>query len=272
MAYRPEPGIRAYRNYGLRQAQFTPYEPAIAAPVEEKVSAEHAGVGRATPRRRLRVLVVCGALLLGGYVALLLLMQSATLAENPTLIPDRFPLVFNWLRGLFPPDWLAADRFSPLGQLNVRLYLLIIAWLFLVYIVALRLLFRPGVFVAAHGSSALRWILLFTAAMLFVLLFVAGNFSDDVFSYIWYGRIPALEGGNPYINTPVQYAGADTTGWLHYVFFTDLVSVYGPVWQLLAGGIAKLAHAVAGLDIFYHLLGHRLLADISHLVTVALLW
>jgi hypothetical protein len=271
MTYRPGPGICAYLSYGLGQARFAPYEPAIAAPVGDRVSLEHAGAGRAAPRRGLRALVVCGSLLLAGYVALLLLMQSATLAENPTLIPDRFPVVFDWLRGLFPPDWLAADRGSPLGQLNVRLYLLIIAWLFLIYIVALRLLFRASAFVA-YGSKALRWILVFTAAMLFVLLFVAGNFSDDVFSYIWYGRIPALEGGNPYINTPVQYAGADTTGWLRYVFFTDLVSVYGPVWQLLAGGIAKLAHAVAGNDIFYHLLGHRLLADIAHLVNVALLW
>ncbi|HYP39081.1 MAG TPA: hypothetical protein VEX13_01875 [Chloroflexia bacterium] len=272
MAYRPEFCISAYPGYGLRHAQFTPYEPGITAPGESRLSPYHSEVGPATPRRGLRVLVVCGTLLLAGYVALLLLMQSATLAENPTLIPGRFPLVFDWLRGLFPPDWLAADRGSPLGQLNVRLYLLIIAWLFLVYIVALRLLFRPGGFVAAQGSKALRWILLFTAAMLFVLLFVAGNFSDDVFSYIWYGRIPALQGGNPYINTPIQYAGTDATGWLQYVFFTDLVSVYGPVWQWLAMGIAGLAHAVAGNDIFYHLLGHRLLADIAHLVNVALLW
>lgn len=232
----------------------------------------YAGAGEVAPRWGLRVLLICGSLLLAGYFALLPLMQSATLAENPTLIPDRFPLVFNWLRSLFPPDWLGADRGSPLGQMNVRLYLLIIACLFLVYIVTLRLLFRPGAFVATQGSKAFKWIFFFTVAMLFVLLFVAGNFSDDVFSYIWYGRIPALEGGNPYINTPVQYAGADATGWLQYVFFTDLVSVYGPVWQLLAMGIAKLAHAISGNDIFYHLMGHRLLADMAHLVNVALLW
>jgi hypothetical protein len=48
--------------------------------------------------------------------------------------------------------------------------------------------------------------------------------------------------------------------------------VYGPVWVFFAEGIASLAQAVGGKELAIHVLGHRLLADIAHLVNIWLIW
>ncbi len=104
-----------------------------------------------------------------------------------------------------------------------------------------------------------------------ILLFVRGIFSTDIFNYIWFGRIFGIFGGNPYIDLAASYSALDTGNWLQYGIWHDRPNIYGPVWVMLAGVIAWVAQVGDG-NIVNHLLGHRLLADLTHLVNIWLVW
>ena len=95
--------------------------------------------------------------------------------------------------------------------------------------------------------------------------------SADLHNYIWYGRILYDYGANPFLHAPVEYAARDAGRWLDLVYWKEVPSVYGPVWVWLSGGIAWMSDLLGG-DISLHLLGHKLLAAIAHLVNVCLVW
>lgn len=219
----------------------------------------------------LRLIVVAGALLLLGYVGLFLLLESPTMWVHPALVQDRWPEVFEPLLGIFPQAWLEATRTSSIGLLNACLYFAILAWLFGVYIFALRLLISRVSYLWAADGRAFRLIMAFSAMALLILIFVRGTFSTDIINYAWYGRIFAIFGGNPYIDVASDYAAVDAGGWLQYGIWEGLPSVYGPVWVMLAGAVAWVAQVGDG-SIVNHILGHRLLADAAHLANIWLVW
>ena len=221
---------------------------------------------------RLPPVVAYGLLILLGYALLFLLLQSNAFRESPTLVPDRWPAIFYPLRALLPQEWLAADRSSSMGLLNAGIYLGLLAFLFVVYLRAVRYAYR------LYGHAATRYIsnmikaaFAITAAILALLFFAPGTLSTDLFSYIWYGRILGVYGDNPFVNYPAQYAWSDQTGWLQWVYWQYTPSVYGPLWVWLAGGIATIAQAIDG-DIVTHLLGHKLVASMAHLLNIWLMW
>ncbi len=223
------------------------------------------------PAPGLRAAVAGGVLMLVGYVALFTLLLSRTLWESPSLVPDRWKPIFSPLRQLFDPAWLTAKRNTEIGLLNSALYLLVLALLFGGYVFVLRRLFTPGAIGTAHAGKAYACVLAFASASLVVLMVTAGTLSQDLFSYIWYGRIFAVYGENPFTNTPAEYAWSDLSKWLQWVYWKETPSVYGPVWLLFAGAIANAAQAIDG-DIVTHLLGHKLLAGAAHLINIWLLW
>ena len=216
-------------------------------------------------------LLIGGSLTVALYLALFLLLQSHTLWESPTLIPDRWPNVFYPLRDLFPAEWVWAGRETSLGALNVVLYLALVALLSTTYLVVTTRIFRSRVSDIGSTRRAFRLIIAITALILLVLLFVPGTFSTDLYSYAWYGKIFALYADNPLIRVPSDYAWYDTQGWLQWVYWRDTPSAYGPVWLMLAGGIAQVGRALDN-DIVTHLLGHKLLASFGHLLNVWLIW
>jgi hypothetical protein len=92
--------------------------------------------------------------------------------------------------------------------------------------------------------------------------------SDDVFSYILYGRIAAVHGANPLVATPGDFP-ADP--FLSLVFWRGTRSVYGPAWLLLSQGLTLLAQALGGSLAVYTLL-FKLLGFAAHLANAALIW
>jgi hypothetical protein len=219
----------------------------------------------------LRLLIFAGAATLAGYVGLFALLESPTLWVYPTLVQDRWPGLFEPILGIFPRAWVEAGRTSDLGLLNSFLYFVLLAWLFGVYVLVLKRVFSSGAFSGADARSALKVILVFTTLSMLVLLFVRGMFSTDIYNYIWYGRIFAIFGGNPYVDLAVSYAPVDAGNWLQYGIYHNNPNAYGPVWVMLAGVIAWVAQVGDG-NIVNHLLGHRLLADLAHLVNIWLVW
>jgi hypothetical protein len=92
--------------------------------------------------------------------------------------------------------------------------------------------------------------------------------SDDVFSYILYGRISAIHHANPLVLTPGNFPHDP---FLSLVFWRGVRSVYGPVWLLLSGGVTRLAQAFGGSLTAYVLL-FKLLGVVAHLANAALIW
>ena len=92
--------------------------------------------------------------------------------------------------------------------------------------------------------------------------------SDDVFSYILYGRISAVHHANPLVLTPANFPHDP---FLSLVFWRGVRSVYGPAWLLLSGGVTRLAQGLGGSLTAYVLL-FKLLGLTAHLANVALIW
>ncbi|HEX6818803.1 MAG TPA: hypothetical protein VF120_10540 [Ktedonobacterales bacterium] len=108
------------------------------------------------------------------------------------------------------------------------------------------------------------------ATLLFgvTLLLLPSLPSDDIFSYILYGRISAVHGANPLVATPADFPGDP---FLSLVFWRNVRSVYGPVWLLLSGGLSLLAQALGGSLVVYVLL-FKLLGLGAHLANALLIW
>jgi alpha-1,6-mannosyltransferase len=92
--------------------------------------------------------------------------------------------------------------------------------------------------------------------------------SDDLFSYILYGRIGAIHHANPLIVTPSAFPNDP---FLRLVFWQGTRSVYGPVWLLISQGLTLLADALGGSLAGYVLL-YKMLGLIAHLVNALLIW
>jgi hypothetical protein len=219
------------------------------------------------------LLLSAGLWSLAAYCAFWALMQSQTLWARPIALPGGDSGIFGEIWRLFPGDWLQASGTTWLGFANSLFYVSLLLLLFWVYRRALSLVYQRGPIGDGDGDEKrlLRTVLVVTALVLLVLLFVPGTMSADLHSYIWYGRILYDYGANPFLHAPVEFASRDAGRWLDLVYWKDVPSVYGPVWVWLSGGIAWMASLLGG-DISVALLGHKLLAAVAHLVNVFLVW
>ncbi len=92
--------------------------------------------------------------------------------------------------------------------------------------------------------------------------------SDDIFSYILYGRISVIHHANPFIVVPSSFPGDP---FLRLVFWQGTRSVYGPAWLLLSDGVTVLAEVLGGSLASYVLL-FKLLGLAAHLANALLIW
>lgn len=123
-----------------------------------------------------------------------------------------------------------------------------------------------------RGASDNRRLLLIllgiTALFGVTLLLLPALPSDDVFSYILYGRISAVHHANPLVAVPSDFPGDP---FLTRVFWRDTRSVYGTVWLMLSSGLSLLAQAFGGSLLSYVLL-FKLLGVAAHLANAWLIW
>ena len=119
------------------------------------------------------------------------------------------------------------------------------------------------VVLASHQLSA-RAVLGSIAALYAIVLLAPPLISTDIFSYQSYSRMGAVYGVNPYVTGPhgialdplFQYVGAK---WAY------TPSVYGPVFTVLS-------YVLAPLSIVASVLAYKLIAAVSALVIVAMVW
>lgn len=120
-------------------------------------------------------------------------------------------------------------------------------------------------------TSDRRWLWLalgVAAALGLTLALLPALPSDDIFSYILYGRISALHHANPLVATPASFP---SDPFLSLVYWQNTRSVYGPVWLLISGAISLLAQALGGGLVVYVAL-FKLLGLATHLANAALVW
>src|SRR5262249_27711013 len=119
------------------------------------------------------------------------------------------------------------------------------------------------------GDRRLLLIVLGITALFGVtLLLLPALPSDDVFSYILYGRISVVHHANPLVAVPSDFPGDP---FLTRVFWRDVRSVYGTAWLILSSGLSLLAEAFGGSLLSYVLL-FKLLGLAAHIGNAVLIW
>lgn len=121
-----------------------------------------------------------------------------------------------------------------------------------------------------HGSSRRHLVLVLgvTLALGATLVLLPTLPSDDVFSYIIYGRIAALHHANPLVAVPASFPDDP---FRTFVYWRNVRSVYGPIWLMASSGITMLAEALGGSLAVYVLL-FKSLGLLCHLLNILLIW
>ena len=97
---------------------------------------------------------------------------------------------------------------------------------------------------AQEGSGSERRILFggliaTTVALHTILALAPGIVTTDVFSYVMYGRIAGLYGGNPFVQGPSQFEAGPLIDWIAPMW-RSTPSVYGPLWIDLSWVLARV--------------------------------
>ena len=115
-------------------------------------------------------------------------------------------------------------------------YGVLVIALFGLYQGAWRLLERQETSTGARSRSFLAIVIGFGVLFALVLVWMYPINATDLFQYFFRSRIFVLYGCNPLFDTPGRFF---TDPYLYLVGeWTDIASPYGPVWELLAGGVA----------------------------------
>jgi alpha-1,6-mannosyltransferase len=94
------------------------------------------------------------------------------------------------------------------------------------------------------------------------------RFSRDVYSYAYYGRIAGWYGGNPYVQTPLDYPNDPLWKYVGSIWVSTR-AVYGPAWSALSSGLATSFRSQPATQVD----AYRMLALVSSLATcVVIVW
>jgi len=221
---------------------------------------------------RLALLIVCALILEVGWLALWPL--SATLSHSALFtasLVESHPLIQSVLQATshLAPGLAQSTLTDPLGAdayvVPATLFAALMLGLASVYGLALLLLnFLQGV------GSVRAWLaVIIGGAVLFqaTLLLLPGVFSQDVFSYIAYGRLAAIYDLNPYI-WPPSVLRDPIVPWVADVWRT-YATPYAPLWVNLQWLLARLT---AALPIADQALVYRGLGNVLLLTNLALVW
>ena len=227
---------------------------------------------------RLLPLFGCGLLLEAGWLALWPLSVSLShSALFTTAMLDAHPpvarlahLALRVVQLAVPQatDAPLVDRLgSPSYAAPAAALAALMLWLAAVYFLALWLLDRRPARTADRVAPAVGIVLAFAVVFQLTLLWLPGLFSQDVFSYVAYGRLAAQYDLNPYI-WPPSVLRDPIVPWVAEIWRT-YASPYGPVWVNVQW---LLAATTGGLAIADQALVYRLLANVLLLANVALAW
>ena len=173
-----------------------------------------------------------------------------------TLIPSHllFPSAWSVATGTLPThDWLH------LTLLGVTIVALAATYAYIVRKVRLQ---------SIDSSKVMRWLLVLLIGTLvfgLLLLFQPALFSDDVFTYIFSGRILTIYHADPLNTAPFQFPGDPYLQWV--VSGRSVPNIYGPLWLCIASVLVSIGNGpVTTLLLF------KGLALLLHLLNCVLVW
>jgi hypothetical protein len=122
-------------------------------------------------------------------------------------------------------------------------------WMGVVWVVGLVLLFGLYLFAirVVDRNSASSWlILVFSLVFGVTLIWLYPVTATDLFQYVMRARVQAVYGANPMTVPPSHFPGDPLLPFVGE--WKDILSPYGPAWELLAGAVAGLGFtdAVSG--------------------------
>ncbi|HLI09256.1 MAG TPA: hypothetical protein VKV40_22015 [Ktedonobacteraceae bacterium] len=208
--------------------------------------------------------------LFAGIMLELLFLLIFALVPLPGLHLYSTPLLDVWVwtlapsRWLFPEAWLAPASSSTPFLLLFAATLLALVGTYALTVIVIRRVKRVGA-----DRDWLLLVLVGTLVFGITLLFLPKLFSDDVFSYIFSGRILSIYHLDPLNTAPFQFPSDPYLRWV--ISGRGAPNIYGPFWlcisSLLVGiGASQNADPAVTLLLFK---GFMLL---SHLCNCLLLW
>jgi alpha-1,6-mannosyltransferase len=228
-----------------------------AGALEDTSQAQQAGA------MTLRRLALVALVLEGFFLALWTVVPLGGVTQSRSPLVDAWPWLLAPAR-LFFAETLVATSVPPAdGWLQLALFALLL--------VGAALAAAWGLLIARKSAEppyALAFALGTTALFAITLALLPSLPSDDLFSYILYGRISAVHHANPLVVLPSDFANDP---FLQMVYWRDVRSVYGPVWLLLSGGLSLLTEALGGSLAVYTAL-FKLFGVAAHLLNTWLVW
>jgi hypothetical protein len=136
-------------------------------------------------------------------------------------------------------------------------------WLYRIGFIMLAIAYASGAWAAGHaqGRKALLFLLITVVLSAAALLMLYPFDAADMFDYIMHGRMLAIYGANPYVETPADY---QIDPFYAYVGWTGSTSPYGPFWLQLSALTARLS----GNSLLGNVLSFKLLGGMFYLVSV----
>ncbi|MBN1148019.1 MAG: DUF2029 domain-containing protein [Anaerolineales bacterium] len=164
------------------------------------------------------------------------------------------PLLLSEYVGQGRLDGIYLSRDKPYNQVRLLIASLLLGGLYLGGWLAIR---------QAHGRPA--WLVTLAGAFACAasLLFMAPFDAADIYDNIVHARILGVYGGNPYVQVGKDFR---TDPFYEYMAWKKNPSAYGPVWELLAGGTAR----VVGDDLIANVLAFKLLPGVFWLASLGI--
>ncbi|MBV9788264.1 MAG: hypothetical protein JOZ51_08830, partial [Chloroflexi bacterium] len=226
---------------------------------------------RAFPRRAARpawierdwALVGLAVLHVLAYCSFFVVMHLRSRSWAPGQVLDPLDGYWRWFyQTLFSEEQVMASRRSMEAAAHPFLMLASVALISVVYLLLLRLFRR------AQEPPPLR-VLMSLAVLASIPLFLLPNLlSGDVYSYIAFGRVAVVHGGNPFIDPPSMFAVDPIYKWVNW---KQVASVYGPGWIYPSIILTILVNSF-NQHVITYVLAYKLLAFAMHLVNGWLIW
>jgi len=206
--------------------------------------------------------VVMGSLLELLYLLVFALSPLSTTITKVSPLASAWPWTLTLTQLLFHRGMGPSAGYTDIGPYFLLLGLTFIA-LGAIYLYAVRKVFQASSKI--HITS--RWLLLpLVGATIFgvTLLFLPGLFSNEVYSYIFNGRLLTIYHADPMHAVPAQFQQDPYLAWISQ---PNVPNIYGPLWMIIASLLMGMSKGpVAALLLF------KGLALLSHLVNCVLIW
>jgi hypothetical protein len=211
----------------------------------------------------LRKLALVALVMEGFFLALWAVAPLGGVTQSRSPLVAVWPWLLAPARVIFGETLVAASIPPAAGWLQLALFALLLVGAAIAAALGL-LIVRAS----AEPPYALAFALGTTALFALTLALLPSLPSDDLFSYILYGRISVVHHANPLVVLPSDFP---RDPFLQMVYWRDVRSVYGPIWLALSGGLSLVAEALGGSLAVYTAL-FKLLGVVAHLLNAWLVW